>query len=484
MALTKINSSVIANNTIAVGNIADNSVDATKIASNSILTRHIDDDQITTDQIAANTIATANIADNAVDGTKIASNSILTRHIDDNQIGIDQINVSEGSNGQALTTNGSGTLSFASVGVSGISSSADATAITINSSEHVGIGTTSPNDRLHIKIGTNLNWQFGYPNSTTTSLAALNDAESAYVNGRIDTLTLNLNSQSGGDVMIGTTVAPVGAGLAVNSGISSSSINAIEIQQATDGANKAAAAFGVAIGNGGESTNAADLLISTASGGSMTERMRISSVGYVKLNHAASEYGLELKSAGTRAGLVLKKPGTDTIQGSLLMMSDETLRLGTQSVYNIHMYQNGAVTLPNQHAALIYNTSAHSQGAGAVQYTFPTAGYNVGSCYNTSNGKFTVSVAGKYLVTSQMALDASTTAMTYFSLGPRVNGTGTVYFGGWGWKSTTNTYAKCTSSVVLDLAVNDYIETYFECSATHQILQGPYYTSVSIHKLS
>jgi len=136
MALTKINSSVIANNTIAVGNIADNSVDATKIASNSILTRHIDDDQITTDQIAANTIATANIADNAVDGTKIASNSILTRHVDDNQIGIDQLNVSDGSSGQALTTNGSGTLSFASVGVTGISSSADATAITIDSSEN------------------------------------------------------------------------------------------------------------------------------------------------------------------------------------------------------------------------------------------------------------------------------------------------------------------------------------------------------------
>ena len=75
MALTKINASVIANNTIAVGNIADNSVDA----------------------------------------TKIASNSILTRHIDDNQIGIDQLNVSDGSNGQFLKTDGSGTMSFGTV---------------------------------------------------------------------------------------------------------------------------------------------------------------------------------------------------------------------------------------------------------------------------------------------------------------------------------------------------------------------------------
>jgi hypothetical protein len=128
MALTKINSSVIANNTIAVGNIADNSVDA----------------------------------------TKIASNSILTRHIDDNQIGIDQLNVSDGSNGQMLTTNGSGTLSFSTP------SSFDADAAQVfnesgaavdfriegdteqnlffvdGSADKIGIGTTSPASIFHV----------------------------------------------------------------------------------------------------------------------------------------------------------------------------------------------------------------------------------------------------------------------------------------------------------------------------------------------
>ena len=72
--------------------------------------------------------------------------------IGDNTVGITQLNVSDGSNGQVLTTNGSGTLSFTTIsaGVDGISSSADATAITINSSEHVGIGTTSPASALHV----------------------------------------------------------------------------------------------------------------------------------------------------------------------------------------------------------------------------------------------------------------------------------------------------------------------------------------------
>ena len=74
---------------------------STTLANNAVLTQHIDDNQVTADQIAAatitttqiaaNTIATGNVADNAIDGTKIASNSILTRHIDDDQITGDQL---------------------------------------------------------------------------------------------------------------------------------------------------------------------------------------------------------------------------------------------------------------------------------------------------------------------------------------------------------------------------------------------------------
>jgi hypothetical protein len=57
---------------------------------------------------------------------------------------------SDGTNGQVLTTDGAGTLSFADGGVAGIVSSADATAITIDSNENVGIGTTSPDMQLEV----------------------------------------------------------------------------------------------------------------------------------------------------------------------------------------------------------------------------------------------------------------------------------------------------------------------------------------------
>ena len=42
--------------------------------------------------------------------------SVGTNQLIDNSVGVTQLNVSDGSNGQALTTNGSGTLAFATVG--------------------------------------------------------------------------------------------------------------------------------------------------------------------------------------------------------------------------------------------------------------------------------------------------------------------------------------------------------------------------------
>ena len=115
---------------------------------------------------AAGSIATADIAANAITSAKLAQNSVLTKHIDDNQVGIDQLNVSDGSDGQVLTTNGSGTLSFSTVTGTTINNNADNRVITGSgtantlegesnfvfdaSNTRVGIGTASPSQQLSI----------------------------------------------------------------------------------------------------------------------------------------------------------------------------------------------------------------------------------------------------------------------------------------------------------------------------------------------
>ena len=79
-----------------------------------------------------------------------------------------------------------------------------------------------------------------------------------------------------------------------------------------------------------------------------TERMRIGSDGYITFTSTRNEYSMELNSAGTRSGLVLKTPGTDTITGSaLLLSSDVSYRLGTQSYYHIKMLQDGTTWFGN-----------------------------------------------------------------------------------------------------------------------------------------
>jgi len=222
MALTKINASVIANNTIAVGNIADNSVDATKIASNSILTRHIDDDQVTGAQLADNidiagtfdvTGATTLDSTLAVAGattlTTTAAAAEMLNIVSTHASGIPILTLKGVHSAQVRYQDENGNnqarIDFNDAGQFNFLDATDGTShLFIKNDGNVGIGTTDPKDKLHVKIGTNLNWQFGYPNSSVTTLAALNDAEGAYVEGRIDALTLNLNSQSGGNVGIGT----------------------------------------------------------------------------------------------------------------------------------------------------------------------------------------------------------------------------------------------------------------------------------------
>ena len=103
---------LIADNSVTAAKIAVNAVGSSEIAQNSVTSVQIPNNSITSTQISASYTSSLTVADNSITSAKIASNSILTRHIDDNQIGIDQLNVTDGTSGQVLRTDGSGTLSF------------------------------------------------------------------------------------------------------------------------------------------------------------------------------------------------------------------------------------------------------------------------------------------------------------------------------------------------------------------------------------
>ncbi len=119
---------------------------------------------------------------------------------------------------------------------------------------------------------------------------------------------------SNGQLLVGTTTTPSNSNskLRVHFDQNSSSGSAIEMSHSTNGADKAGAALGLAIDNGGASTNAASLYFSTANNGSLGERLRITSTGLVKINSASPVAGtngenalLQVKSLSQYDGLLL-----------------------------------------------------------------------------------------------------------------------------------------------------------------------------------
>ena len=126
----------LAASAVVTASIVDDAVTAAKLASNAVVTASIVDDNVTqakiaddavgADQLAASAVVTASIVDDAVTSAKIADDAItsaliaddavVAAAIADNAVDIARLNVSDGSSGQVLTTNGSGVLSFATVG--------------------------------------------------------------------------------------------------------------------------------------------------------------------------------------------------------------------------------------------------------------------------------------------------------------------------------------------------------------------------------
>ena len=275
----------------------------------------------------------------------------------------------------------------------------------VSSSGHVGLGTTSPAVELHIKDTGGLsrirlegtasaadNFEFGQGTTGVTNAGfEIYDVDSSAARFSIDT---------NGNIGIGTQAPAKRLHIRDDT----------QTNQSIRFGNETAAPYGEINYN---STGYEHLYIDShgttngygftkmRNGPDLHESITINSDGYVTISRNASEYGLELRSTGTRSGLVLATPNSgNTIKGSLLLLTDNTLRLGTQSVYNIHMNQSGHNTMPNQpymRAYGNYGGMASSHGTTTDPWNHWAVGSNSGITH--SSGVFTVPTAGRYLIT-------------------------------------------------------------------------------------
>tara|TARA_R110002074_G_scaffold204181_2_gene372378 strand:- start:72 stop:1478 length:1407 start_codon:yes stop_codon:yes gene_type:complete len=128
------------NNSVTTAKIADGSITAAKFAAGAISNASIPDNSITTAKLVNGTIITVDLADDAVTTDKLANSinsaitantakvtNAITTHTGDvtgaaaltiatNAVNITKLAVTDGSAGQVLSTDGSGTLSFITSG--------------------------------------------------------------------------------------------------------------------------------------------------------------------------------------------------------------------------------------------------------------------------------------------------------------------------------------------------------------------------------
>ena len=118
-----VDTTQLAAGAVTTTKIADDAVTGAKIAATTVATGNIVNLAVTSGKLAAGAVGTAKLADDAVTSAKIADDQIIAAliaddavgaaAIADNSIDVARLNTSDGSNGQFLKTNGSGTLSFA-----------------------------------------------------------------------------------------------------------------------------------------------------------------------------------------------------------------------------------------------------------------------------------------------------------------------------------------------------------------------------------
>jgi hypothetical protein len=212
------------------------------------------------------------------------------------------------------------------------------------------------------------------------------------------------------------------------------------------------------------------------------ERMRISSNGHVNIGdgYIVSNSGLHVgrSSGGTAAGesVLAATLGNDSTMVSALLTVKNAGNRGSAGhssgsplakfEFNngtaFEIDKNGYRTLPYQPCAMAYNAQGQYMGGGSVA-EFNSTRFNIGNMYNSSNGRMTVPVAGRYLVAYSGLHDYISQSAVGFDV--RINGSN--FNGGEAYQESNDiSNSQLSKTLILSLSANDYVDIYIRSSGT------------------
>ena len=185
-------------------------------------------------------------------------------------------------------------------------------------------------------------------------------------------------------------------------------------------------------------------------------------------------------NGGTFADIALQSSnsGTGSSQGSLLTIdTSSNLYLwnfentptifGTNNTERMRIDSSGNITTSN-HPIFMAIEPAQTAGGASNVIVFGSENHDQGGHYNTSNGRFTAPVAGKYFFTVSILFQPNNTGNAHYArLTFRKNGSGSNKYGDSlntafatdaGTNSTTSSYQSVSMSTIISLAANDFVD--------------------------
>ena len=177
----------------------------------------------------------------------------------------------------------------------------------------------------------------------------------------------------------------------------------------------------------------------------------------VIINHSGDAGGLRIDSTNnTNTGSIRFGDVADNYIGAVeYNHTTDALSFYANNATHMTIDSSGRVTMPSQPSFGVY------RNAGAVTannvYVFNGYDYNTGTMYNTSNGRGTAPVAGRYFVSTWMMCE---TNQEYTNYNYHIRKNGTTYKSVYSSNGGSGRHMQWSWAGTMGLATNDYIDIF------------------------